>query len=307
MKPSKIFWGVFFLGLGVLLLVKNFSDVDFYMPEIRKFWPLLLIAGGVVYLTKNLIVRNVLAGVAGFCLAFFLLTVSASIHNLPKKFFGHVKSSKDKNSLISIKTEPYDTTIKFVELSFDGGAGTYIVNCRDTNLMTLKTDRSNRKFSVNNNIAGGKANLDIQMAEFHFDTDDTSFASLVELNINPKPFYESLNFQIGASEFELNISQLQFRKLNIDMGASSTRLFLPKPAPGSSEVTIECGASSMDIIVSKDAQVKLINSMALSDSHVPKGFVEKNGVIYSENFTGTGDILTIKLDGGVNSLKIRRD
>lgn len=53
MKPSKIFWGVFFLGLGALLLVKNFSDVDFYLPEIRKFWPLLLIAGGVVYLTKK--------------------------------------------------------------------------------------------------------------------------------------------------------------------------------------------------------------------------------------------------------------
>lgn len=306
MKPSKIFWGVFFLGLGVLLLVKNFSDVDFYLPEIRKFWPLLLIAGGVVYLTKNLIVRNVLAGVAGFCLAFFLLTVSASLHNLPKKFFSHTKSAKVKSGLISIKSEPYDTTIKFVDLSFDGDAGTYIVNCRDSNLMTLRTDRSNRKFSVKNKIENGKADLNIEMAEFHFDSDDTSFASLVELNVNPKPFYENLNFQIGASEFELNINELKFKKLNIDMGASSTKLFLPKPAPGSSEVVIECGASSIELIVDKDSQVKIVNSLALSDSNVPKGFIEKNGVVYSENYTGTGDIMTIKIDGGVSSLKIRR-
>jgi hypothetical protein len=306
MKPSKIFWGIFFLGLGVLLLIKNFGGYDFYIPEIRKLWPLLLIAAGVIYLTKNMIARNALAGLAGFALAFFILTITATIQYLPKKIFSHVNSSQARSELISLKTEPYDTTIKFVDLQFDGGAGKYIVTSKDTNLMTLRTDRSGRRFSIQNEISSGKADLNIEMAEFHFDTDDTTFAALIELNLNPKPFYENISFQIGAADLELNISDLLFRKLKLELGASSTKLFLPNAAVGGSEVRVECGASSIELIIKKDSQVKIVNSMALSDFRTPPGFTEKGEAIYSDNFTGSGDVITVYIDGGVSSLQLRR-
>ncbi len=307
MKPSKIFWGVFFLGLGVLLLIKNFGDYDFYIPEIRKLWPLLLIAAGVIYLTKNLIARNVLAGLAGFALAFFILTITATIQYFPKKIFSHVNSSKNRSELISIKTEPFDTTIKFVDLTFDGGAGKYIVSSKDTNLMTLRTDRSGRRFTIHNEIAGGRADLNVEMAEFNFDTDDTTFAALVELNLHPKPFYEDISFQMGAADLELNISNLFFRKLRLELGASSTKLFLPNAAVGGSEIRVECGASSIEIIIKKDSQVKIVNSMALSNFRTPPGFTEKGEAIYSDNFTGVGDVITIYIDGGVSSLQLRKE
>lgn len=306
MKPNKIFWGVFFLGLGLLLLIKNFGDYDFYFPEIRKLWPLLLIAAGLIYLTKNMIARNVMAGLAGFALAFFILTVTATIQYFPKKIFSHVNSSKNRSELISIKTEPYDTTVKFVDLAFDGGAGKYIVSSKDSNLMTLRTDRSGRRFSIHNEISRGRADLNIEMAEFNFDTDDTTFAALVELNLNPKPYYENISFQMGASDLELNISDLFFRKLELELGASSTKLFLPAAAVGGSEIRVECGASSIEIVIKKDSQVKIINSMALSDFRAPAGFTEKGGVIYSDNFTGVGDFTTIYIDGGVSSLQLRK-
>jgi len=306
MKASKIFWGVFFLGLGILLLFKNFADYDFYIPEIRKLWPLLLIAAGVIYLTKNMIARNVLAGLAGFALAFFILTITATIQYFPKKILSHVNSAKNRSELISIKTEPYDTTIKIVDLAFDGGAGKYIITSKDTNLMTLRTDRSGRRFTVHNEIAGGRADLNVEMAEFNFDTDDTTFAALVELNLNPKPFYEDMSFQMGAADVELNISDLFFRKLKLELGASSTKLFLPNAAVGGSEIRVDCGASSIEIIIKKDSQVKIVNSMALSNFRTPPGFTEKGEAIYSDNFTGVGDIITIYIDGGVSSLQLRK-
>mgnify|MGYP006885999932 CR=1 FL=1 len=306
MKPGKIFWGVFFLGLGALLLLQNFADLDFSMPELKKFWPVLLIAAGVVYLTKNQIIRNVIAGLSGFALAFIILSITASIYDIPKSLFSHVKVKRAHHDLVSIKSEPYDTTIKLVKLSFDGGAGSYIVSATDTNLMTLKTDRSNRKFSITNNISNGKADLDVEMAEFNLDLSDTSFANLVELNLNPKPFYENLEFNIGASNFELNIGELAFRKLDLEMGASSTKIVLPMPPPGGSEIKLESGASSIEIIIPQNAQLKMINSMALSDTKLPQGFKEEGNTIFSDNFTGTGDFFLIRVDGGVNSMVVRR-
>lgn len=306
MKPGKIFWGVFFLGLGALLLLKNFADIDFSIPELRKFWPVLLIAAGVIYLTKNQIVRNVIAGVSGFALAFIILGITTSIYELPKAIFSNVKVKHSRHDLISVKSEPFDTSIKFVKLNFDAGAGTYIVTSSDTSLMTLKTDRSNRKFSVTNYIADGKADLNVEMAEFNIDMKDTSYANLIELNLNPKPLYEKLEFNIGASSFEMDIAGLLFKKLDVEMGASSTKIVLPMPAPGGSEITIESGASSIELIVPKNAQIQMSNTMALSDTKLPQGFYEKNNNIYSNNFTGTGDYYLIKVDGGVNSLKIKR-
>lgn len=306
MKPAKIFWGVFFLGLGALLLLKNFADLDFAMPELKKFWPVLLIAAGVIYLTKNQIVRNVIAGFAGFGLAFIILSIAASVYEIPKTIFSNTKVHRGNHDLVSIKSEPYDSTVKLVTLSFDGGAGSYIVSAVDTNLMTLKTDRSNRKFSIRNNISNGTADIDVEMAEFNLDLNDTSFANLVELTLNPKPLYENLDFNIGASNFELNIGELIFKKMDLQMGASSTKIVLPQPAPGGSEIRIESGASSIEIIIPQNAQLKMVNSMALSDTRLPQGFKEEGNVIFSENFTGTGDYFIVKVDGGVNSLIVKR-
>jgi hypothetical protein len=307
MKPSKIFWGVFFLGLGFLLLLKNFTDIEFYLPEIRKFWPLLLIAAGVVYLTKNLIARNIIAGFAGFAVAFFLLTITSSFVHLPKEIFSNAKHSKNKSSLVINNIEPYDTNIKFVNLEFSGGAGTYIVSSKDTNLLSVRTDRSGRKFSVTKLVSNGKSDIKIEMEEFNIDLKDTSFANLVELSLNQNPLYEKLNFHIGAADFELNISNLKFKNLSLEVGASSTKIHLPKPVAGNSEVNIDCGASSIEIFIPKDAQVKILNEMALSDNDLPVGFSEKGDAIYSDNYTGTGDVIIIKIDGGVSSLKLKRE
>ncbi|KAB2909670.1 MAG: cell wall-active antibiotics response protein [Ignavibacteriales bacterium] len=306
MKPGKIFWGVFFLSLGFLYLIRNLTIIDLGDLSLHSYWPLLLIMAGMVYLVKNPIVRNLTAGVAGVALACIIFFSGWGLfNNLSCVNVKYINSDKGNGEPVTLKTEAFDSTIQSVDLTFDGGAGKFQVEATDTNFYTIQTDRSKRKFSVENKREGAKSDLTIKMVEFNVDKSDTNFANLVRLNLNPKPFYENLNLNFGAAEFDLNIKTLQFKDLTLHTGASSTKLILPLAAEGGSEVEINCGASTIEIIVPLEATVQIETKMALGDASVPPGYEERDGIYYSPNFSGTGNVLKIKITGGVSNVSVR--
>ena len=76
MKTSNIFWGVFFVAIGGLVLLGNLTDLNFTWNSAWKFWPMVLILIGVSILVKNQIGKGIVAGLAALVLA---LTLYASV------------------------------------------------------------------------------------------------------------------------------------------------------------------------------------------------------------------------------------
>ena len=67
MKTSNIFWGVFFIAIGGLILLGNYTALNFTWHSAWKFWPMVLVLIGVSILVKNQIGKGIVAGLAAFC------------------------------------------------------------------------------------------------------------------------------------------------------------------------------------------------------------------------------------------------
>ena len=63
MKTSHIFWGIFFIALGGLILLNNFTYIYFEWETLAKLWPLVLILWGLsLFLKENKIVKGFIIG-----------------------------------------------------------------------------------------------------------------------------------------------------------------------------------------------------------------------------------------------------
>jgi hypothetical protein len=64
MKNKYIFWGLLFVSIGILILLMNID-----LNNIWRFWPIQVILWGIIYFTKNQIVKGFIAGIYGITLA----------------------------------------------------------------------------------------------------------------------------------------------------------------------------------------------------------------------------------------------
>ncbi len=71
MKKSTIFWGVFFIGLGVLLLLRQVGIWDGYLDGFLHFWPVLLVIWGITLLKIGDMAKLVLTTVSALLLSLF--------------------------------------------------------------------------------------------------------------------------------------------------------------------------------------------------------------------------------------------
>lgn len=55
MKARDIFWGIFFILFGALLILENFDVIDIWwrMRDIWRLWPLILILIGMNLISKR--------------------------------------------------------------------------------------------------------------------------------------------------------------------------------------------------------------------------------------------------------------
>ena len=72
MKSSSIFWGVFFVSLGALLLLNQFEAINADLGGIVRFWPVLIILFGVSLLNLPDIAKKIVSGAAGLFLALLI-------------------------------------------------------------------------------------------------------------------------------------------------------------------------------------------------------------------------------------------
>ena len=53
MKTSHIFWGIFFIAIGGLVLLGNLTALNFTWHSAWKFWPTVSVLIGVSILVNN--------------------------------------------------------------------------------------------------------------------------------------------------------------------------------------------------------------------------------------------------------------
>lgn len=305
MKTKTVFWGMFFLGLGGLLLLQNITPLNMNAAAYIKFWPLCLVLFGLSFIVTNQPAKTALAGLTGLLVAVMVF----SITHKPWRVF-HWESNRESYSADSTPADysaPFDGKIKRVNLTFNAGAGELNIGGHSNELFKLMVPGQERRFDIDTKVADSTADVTIKMKDVNIQLGDNQNNDLnIEMRLNKTPVY-NLEMEIGAAASNIDLREYKIAGLKFKVGAASLDIQLGEPALDSTIVEMEIGAASVDLEVPRGASVEIRTEMSLS-SFDYTGFKKISDNLYrSDNFSQGGKSYYLLVKGGVSSFDVRRN
>ena len=304
MKTSHIFWGVFFIAIGGLVLLGNLTALNFTWHSAWKFWPMVLVLIGVSILVKNQIGKGIVAGLAAFVLA---LTIYASVSvttNLIDNDFEFDFGDGVTNYDTSYFSQEYSDSIETASLQFSAGAGGFKMLTPTDKLIDFQTEGVNNNYVLNRNDSGSHTDITFKMKNTHFKFGKNDYKNSVEMSLNSKPEWD-LNFDIGAASMDLDLTPYKINKLDIGMGAAALNVKFGDLADVS-RIKIDAGASDIDILIPESVGCEINSDAALSSKNY-EGFAKINKKLYrTDNFDSSKKKIYIEIDCGVSSIDVKK-
>lgn len=108
----------------------------------------------------------------------------------------------------------------------------------------------------------------------------------------------------GASRAVLDLRDLRLRKLELETGASETRVLLPRSA-GRTTVKAQAGVASLTFEVPQGVAARIRSRMALGSSQIDQSRFPPSSVGYeSPDFETAVNRVEITIDGGLGSVRV---
>lgn len=304
MKTSHYFWGMFFISLGGLVLIGNLTDIDFQWSTAWKFWPMVLILIGISIMLKNQAGRAIVAALAGIVLALSIYaSISATTSLITSDFEITIDDDNNPTYDTTYFSQEYNDSIKTASLNFSGGAGSFRLFSTTDKLIDFKTQGVKDLYSLRRNDSGTYSEIFFEMKGKSIKIGNENYKNSVELSLNPKPEWD-LNFDVGASSLDLDLTPFNVRKLNVNMGAAALRIKYGNLI-STSDLEINAGASDIDILIPKDIGCEIKTDAALSSKNFV-GFTKIKSDLYrTPNFDTAEKKLYIKIECGVSSIDVQ--
>jgi len=305
MKPSHIFWGLLFVGLGLLVLINNFTNIFMDWATIWKLWPLTIVLIGLSILVKHQSGKAVIAGLAAIVLA---LAIFASFKTATQFFSNDINidfgDDADHEYSTSEFTEDYDSTLSFATLNFEAGAGTFNITDTTENLIFAKTVGHRNNYNLSRLDTDSSTIIDFDMGDKAVFRFGDNYKNTVDINLNPRPVWD-MNFDVGAASMDFDLTQFKTKDITVDMGAASINIKLGDLFP-ETKLSVDAGASDINIFVPKESGCKIITDGALSSKHF-NDFEKIDSDNYeSENFKNAANKVFIDIECGVSSISVER-
>lgn len=306
MKPKHVFWGLFLVTLGVLILISNFSIVNLNLAGLWKLWPLALILWGISFIVKMDFVKVLFAGVIAILLALSIYGAGQSFLNLFDKNidFEFANGNNHFYADTTIYTESFDQKIKNADLKIDAGAGTFNVNEPTNDLVAVSVLGIKDNYIMKRSDTGNSASVDFKMKKTKIKLQKGSFKNKMEMSLNAEPVW-NMDFDLGAAKINFDLAPYKVSTVKLDIGAASLDLRLGDKYP-KTIVDIDAGASSIDIEIPDSSGCEIRSDVALSSRHF-YGFDKiSKGLYRTDNFDEAKNKVYIRIDAGVSSIDVRR-
>ncbi|MDP4116582.1 MAG: DUF5668 domain-containing protein [Bacteroidota bacterium] len=299
MKSKGIFWGVFFVALGVFFLLENTINFIIVYP-FWKFWPVILILWGVGLVIKLDIVKKIISGIN----ALLLVLILFSLFNQGHYFFRHrsIEYSRDDfRNKSSLLYEKGSDSIKTASLIIKSGLCFTNISEPDTVNLISVFAQNGEHYSLNRRDEGTNTDLDLSLSEnrVSFPRDNT-----LDILLNKNPKWD-LDVQVGVATVNLDLTKFNIRDLSVNSGVTKLNLKMGSISD-SSKVDIETGLSSIYIEIPQDVACKVEGDIALSSKHI-EGLEKISKNHYeSKSFESAKKKIYIHLNVGLSSVHIKQ-
>ncbi len=309
MKTGTIFWGVFLITLGVMLLISSLNSFALDLEFIFKFWPLIFIFWGLTLLKISEAIKKIMTASIAVLLSLFIVAIVNSgvsgVKNLAEWDWDinlktdDVKSSYEKRDLMSI---PFDSNQIDRNLSLDVGAGSFSIEGGSENLIDVFSKSKNSNFSLESDSLHQNISVSYSEGNINFDGTYKSMNKAI-LKINKNPLW-NFDIKLGAAKMSADLSRIKSRRINFETGAASSKIKLGDLVD-SCDIVINAGASSVQLEIPKNSGCIVNTDLGLSSRKFDE-FNFDGDSFKTENFEQAQKKIFINIKGGVSSFKIKR-
>ncbi len=266
MKTKHLFWGFLFLTLGILILVNNFTSLDFYWLNIWHFWPLFLILFGISLLIKNETVRGIIISATAIVLGAAIFSSVkfgwGFFHNEVFNGRHHLEiSDNDKDYKTKVFQENYSDNIKNASLYFKSSAGSFKISDTTNNLFYATTNGYDN-YNLDRVDKEDYSKIKFENNGERFFLFKSKNRNRVNMSFSANPIW-NMKFDVGAASTEFDLRNLKVENLDVDAGAASLKIFLGDLV-NSAKVEINAGASSIEISIPDDVGCQVEGDIVLS-------------------------------------------
>jgi hypothetical protein len=290
-----LFWPLVLIAIGVIFLLANYGFLGrLSLIALLNLWPLVLILLGVDiafgrrWPVATLVADVVIIGVG--------LALVAAQPNLPSPFF--VDSAGAGEATLSVPRTP---SADGMRLRLSGGAGVFTVHgaTLSDEAVHATSVRGDLRLRGNTRV-GTRADVRIDQVgfdELHFGPSTAAQVDYAIANDIPT----SLQMDTGAGEFTIDLTDVKVTDATVNVGAASLRLVLPKPT-GDVSITVSAGASSIVVEVPAGVEARVTTSGGLLTTHFDTSRFTSGE---TSGYGSAKDRVTVRFTGGVSSVTVR--
>ncbi len=295
-NSSQLFWGFFLVTIGLCFLAVKYDYVTTSWSFVWDLWPLVLVFWGIFVLIKQSAFKPIVSVIFGI---FMGIMVYGSFLNFSDFSFD---SSTDSNRIETYETG-FSEAVENASLKLSAGAGQFILERPTTSLVKAIARGNATDYRLSSDINNKQADIVISSTK-HKLIPGKSIKNRLEITINRKPVWD-LEFNLGASETRLDLSEFKVRSLEVNTGASDTQITLGSEYDRT-DVSVDMGAAALKILVPQEAGCEFYGSLVLSNKELD-GFVKDDDKRFrTNNFNDTDKKIYIKTSGAISDVKIIR-
>jgi hypothetical protein len=321
--------------LGVVFLGNNYNwfSIDVSFRHIAKWWPLLLVVGGIgVFLNPDRRLANPLTVLAiSFAIPLALFAAANDgVERVERSFkldaftdenepdrnesYGSDEDSYNPKSSTSNQRKVQNFNIENqlgierAKLDFGGGAAEFFLETTKDNLFEAKTVLTKGSYKLESDKSGSNVEVDFDMIDSdtrHVNVnDDIDFDNDVYIKLNPAVLWD-IRLGIGAGDLDFDFSKFRVERIKVETGVAAIKIKLSDLLK-EVEVDVKSGVAKVNIEVPKGVGCRIDLSGAMNTKNF-SGFNKiDNDRWETSNFDSAKKKIYIDLDSGLTSLNISR-
>jgi cell wall-active antibiotic response 4TMS protein YvqF len=299
-----VFWPLLLIALGIVFLLSNFGVITgISWLAIASLWPLLLILIGLdIAFARRWPLPALAAEVLVIAAGLSLLAYSP---NLSPGIF--VFGDRDGPGVADVTVPRGNAT----ELTFslNGGANSYHVAGGATALVEAHSANPDLRVRVSGTT---RANVRLDQVSSGFLHPGSSGDVQIRL---PSDLPMSVTVNVGASESDIDLSDVRLTDGRVNLGASSMRLVLPKATSGNVDIRMSGGASTITLVVPDGVDARIAttggflslrsDNTRLGTGGATGGCIACGSTIETSGYSTATNRVTLTISAGASTIVVR--
>jgi hypothetical protein len=305
MRPRQgVFWPLLLIALGLVFLLSNFGVISgVSWLAVASLWPLLLILIGLdIAFARRWPVPTLAAEVAVIAAGLALVAYSPNLTPGIFAFGNDGPGVTDVNVPRASATE--------LALSLNAGA-TRSYHVTGGSSALVEAHSANEDLRVR---TSGTTRASVRLDQVSPGFLHPTNAGDIQIRL-ASDIPTSITVNVGAGEFDVDLSDVRLTDARVNIGASSMRFVLPKPTTGNVEIRMNGGASSIAIVVPDGVEARIAttggllslrsDNTRLGTGGASGGCIACGSTIETSGYSAASNRVTVTISAGASSIVVR--